>query len=161
MELYHLKPQGVLYVNIIMLCETESSIPRAERVKKGEARRAEQKYKWPERSVGNGILSDWLLRERSEVSGKSSIIYNITIHRRNSWSIEWSSIIPALWTLAGVPCSCLITIVLSGFIERCDSFFQDPWWGTTLAKDSHRLLIYFNHSRSLLSLERFLPGTLC
>ena len=35
-ELYHLKPQGVLDENNILLCETESSIPRAERVKKAK-----------------------------------------------------------------------------------------------------------------------------
>ena len=51
LKLYHLKPQN-------MLCETESRIHELRRSesKKGEARKDEQYYKWPERSVGNGYI---------------------------------------------------------------------------------------------------------
>ena len=36
MKLFLLKPQGTFYVDFILLCETKSSFPRAERVKKAK-----------------------------------------------------------------------------------------------------------------------------
>ena len=84
-KLCHLKLQGVLYVDIILLCETDSSIPRAKRVKKAKLeelsnniseRRCELKANGSvsERSErASGYTQDLQLGERSEVSGKSGV----------------------------------------------------------------------------------------
>ena len=65
-KLYHLKPQGMLYVDINLLCETE-------RVKKAKLEELSNNISDRSEAKGTGKLSDSLLSERSEVSGKSAL----------------------------------------------------------------------------------------
>ena len=60
-KLYHLKPQGMLYVDIILSYATESSIPQVERVKKVKLEELSKNISDRSEAKGTGILSDSLL----------------------------------------------------------------------------------------------------
>ena len=63
----------IIYVDIILLCETDSSIARAERVRKAKFEEPSNNISDRSRARGTGVLSDLPPSERSEVSGKLAI----------------------------------------------------------------------------------------
>ena len=67
-KLYHLKPQGMLYVNIIFYARWSRA---PQELRRSESKKRSSKYKRSE-AKGTAILSDLLVRSRRRVTGKSA-----------------------------------------------------------------------------------------